>query len=101
MLFVEPTPNLPDRTWLGQLFAEVEISDEQRKNILAGKPGSGVADCGPIVCACFGVGENTLKEAIKNGDAQTVEQIGAVLKAGTNCGSCIPELQSIISALKK
>ncbi len=101
VLFMGPAPELPDRSWLGQLFAEAAVSDEQRRNILAGKPGSGLPDCGPIVCACFGVGENTIKEALKNGEANTVEEIGASLKAGTNCGSCLPELQKIIAGARQ
>jgi assimilatory nitrate reductase catalytic subunit len=26
----------------------------------------------------------------------TIAEIGAALRAGTNCGSCIPELQAIL-----
>ena len=35
--------------------------------------------------------------AIKDG-ASSVEAIGAKLKAGTNCGSCKPELKRLLSA---
>ncbi|MDP7468730.1 MAG: (2Fe-2S)-binding protein [Alphaproteobacteria bacterium] len=31
----------------------------------------------------------------------TVEEIGAALKAGSSCGSCIPEIRSLIAALDK
>lgn len=96
-IFIAPEFDLPARSWLSQLFSEISLSDEMRKNLLAGKPGSGIPDCGPMVCACFGVGENTIKGAVTKGSAKTVEEIGAILKAGTNCGSCIPELQKIIS----
>jgi len=93
VIFMSSKPQLPTRTWLTQLFSEPVISDETRLNLLAGKAGAGVPDVGPIVCACFSVGENTIKEAIKKGTAKTVEDLGAELKAGTNCGSCIPELK--------
>ena len=100
VVFIESSPKLPDPAWLGQMFQQTELSDEQRRNLLAAKPGSGLQDFGPIVCACFGVGENTIKEALKKGEVNSIEQIGATLKAGTNCGSCIPELQKIISENK-
>jgi assimilatory nitrate reductase catalytic subunit len=90
--------DLPSRAWLSQLFAEQQLSDEMRNALLAGKPGAGLPDIGPIVCACFGVGENTIKEAISCGKAKSVDQIGKQLKAGTNCGSCIPELKTFLAS---
>ena len=50
------------------------------------------ADAGPTVCACFGVPLNMIEAAISAG-ATTPEAIGAATKAGTNCGSCLPELR--------
>lgn len=97
VVFIAPSHDLPARSWLSQLFAESRLSDEQRYSLLVGRPGKGQADCGAIVCACFGVGENTLKEAIAKGEVASVEQIGDKLKAGTNCGSCIPELKKMLS----
>lgn len=47
--------------------------------------------------ACFSVGETTIKEAIRNGQAKSVDDIGRCLKAGTNCGSCIPELKQLLA----
>jgi assimilatory nitrate reductase catalytic subunit len=88
---------LPSRAWLSQLFKESELSDEMRNAILAGKPGEGLPDVGPIVCACFGVGQNTITDAIKSGQCKSVDDIGSTLKAGTNCGSCIPELKKLLT----
>jgi assimilatory nitrate reductase catalytic subunit len=48
-----------------------------------------------VVCACFGVGRDAVRSAI-NGGATSVGDIGRVLRAGTNCGSCLPELKRII-----
>jgi assimilatory nitrate reductase catalytic subunit len=97
VVFISPTHDLPARTWLSQLFNETALTIEQRKSLLAGQAGKGQKDCGAIVCACFGVGENTIKEAIASGEATTVEQLGEQLKAGTNCGSCVPELKQFIA----
>ena len=55
-----------------------------------------MANTGPTVCACFGVGRNTICDAISQG-ARTAAEIGGKLKAGTNCGSCIPELKRLIA----
>jgi assimilatory nitrate reductase catalytic subunit len=97
LVFITPQYDLPSRTWLGQLFAEETLSDDMRMNLLAGKPGAGQPDTGTVVCACFGVGENTIKESIADGSAKTVEALGTLLKAGTNCGSCLPELKQYFS----
>ncbi|WP_163414060.1 (2Fe-2S)-binding protein, partial [Escherichia coli] len=51
----------------------------------------------PVVCACFGVGRTTICDAINSG-ARSPSDIGAKLKAGTNCGSCIPELKRLIAS---
>ena len=41
--------------------------------------------------------DTTIKQAIRNGEAKSVEEIGRCLKAGTNCGSCIPELKQLLA----
>ena len=89
---------MPARSWLSQLFSEPMLTDEMRISLLAGKPGAELPDTGPMVCVCFGVGENTIKEAVASGEAKTVDDIGSLLKAGTNCGSCVPEIKKLLSA---
>ncbi len=64
--------------------------------LLSGKPAQGLAATGPVVCACFGIGRNTICDAIAAG-ARSAAEIGLKLKAGTNCGSCIPELKRLIA----
>jgi len=53
-------------------------------------------DVGATVCACFNVGRNTVLDAITNG-AHSVAAIGDITCAGTNCGSCKPELNALLS----
>jgi assimilatory nitrate reductase catalytic subunit len=77
------------------LFAADALTSEQRRMLLSGKSTDGLASAGPIVCACFGVGRTTICDTIASG-ARTAVEIGAKLKAGTNCGSCIPELKRLI-----
>ena len=97
-IFIGPDPRLPSRDWLAALFAEPALDDDARMSLLTGRPGKGRTDAGRVVCACFNVGENTLVEAIRAGKVDSVEAIGALLKAGTNCGSCIPELHALLEA---
>lgn len=54
----------------------------------------------PVVCACFSVAADAIRQAVAAG-AGTLEQIGQSLRAGTNCGSCLPELKRIIARERK
>ncbi len=87
---------LPELTWLGSLFSSTSLSAQDRKCVLIGKPAEGYIDVGRTICSCFTVGENTIVNAIKTHNLSNAGQIGACLKAGTNCGSCVPELNSIL-----
>jgi assimilatory nitrate reductase catalytic subunit len=79
------------RAWLGGLFALETLSPKDRLALLSGRAADGRADAGPLVCACFGVGEREIDAAIAAGAAD-VEAVGAKVKAGTNCGSCKSEI---------
>jgi assimilatory nitrate reductase catalytic subunit len=95
-LFVGPARDAGDWGVVKNLFAAEALADDQRRMLLSGKSMDGLASAGPIVCACFGVGRTTICDAIAGG-AGTAAEIGAQLKAGTNCGSCIPELKRLIA----
>ena len=95
-IFIGPDYHLPERDWLLKLFADAHLDDYDRTSILTGKPANPQADNGRIVCACFNVGINTLRDEIKQQQLKTPEQVGERLRAGTNCGSCIPEIREII-----
>jgi assimilatory nitrate reductase catalytic subunit len=51
----------------------------------------------PVVCACFGIGAGRIRNAVTSGTATTVAEIGQATQAGTNCGSCLPELKRMIA----
>jgi NAD(P)H-nitrite reductase large subunit len=87
---------------LSEFFSTVmaHLNEVQRRMLLSGKSSDGLASAGPIVCACFGVGRATICDSITGG-AGTAAEIGLRLKAGTNCGSCIPELKRLISEAGK
>ncbi len=90
-------PNI-DRSWVGGCFAN-ELESHPRRFLLAGRM-SGMKDTGITVCSCFSVGLNTILDAIQNEKLCSVEEIGEALKAGTNCGSCVPELTEILEQQK-
>jgi len=99
-LFVGPADAAPQWDAVKAVFEADALGDAQRRAVLSGKSTSGLADPGPVVCACFGVGLNTIRAAIASGEATSAEAIGTALRAGTNCGSCLPELRKIVSAAK-
>ena len=76
------------------------LGQESRGDILAGRPGADKPDGGATVCACLGVGVNTIRHAIAAQGLTTVEAIGKALGAGTNCGSCRPELKALLGTAK-
>jgi assimilatory nitrate reductase catalytic subunit len=96
-VFVATTRLLPSRNWLATLFGAQKVSDADRLAILAGRAPKGTLEAGPVVCSCFAVGRSTLLRAIRGDKLVTVEQIGKALRAGTNCGSCIPELKGLLA----
>ncbi|HEY5717118.1 MAG TPA: molybdopterin-dependent oxidoreductase, partial [Motiliproteus sp.] len=79
VLMIATTPSLPERDWLGSLFAKQHLSDDERRLLLSGRAPVG-ASAGPTVCACFGVGRNTISDAIRNQGLDSVAAIGRILK---------------------
>ena len=96
VIFIAGGNPLPERNWLTGLFAKTSLELPERKALLTGLPPLGVADVGMIVCACFNVGEKTIRTAIKEKGLKTHQEVGACLKAGTNCGSCVPEIKALL-----
>ncbi len=97
-LYIAPKALLPDRDWITSLFKRERLSAMHRKALLAGQPMSMVNNEGPLVCSCFKVGKNRIIETIKTKNITDEKQITACLKAGGNCGSCLPEIRGLIKA---
>ncbi len=72
------------------------VPDAARAQILAGRMYNATAAEGPKVCACFGVTRDAIRHAVVTHRLSSAKQIGVLLQAGTNCGSCIPELEEIL-----
>ncbi|MDP9142298.1 MAG: (2Fe-2S)-binding protein, partial [Pseudomonadota bacterium] len=96
-VFVSPrSDDLPAREWLSGLFVQTTLEEFDRVGLMVGQPAQPGADPGPLVCSCFGVGRNVICTAIREG-AHSAEALGATLRCGTNCGSCVPELKALIA----
>ncbi len=96
-LFVGPTPLALSRAFVAAALGDT-MSEADGRRLLAGRPGAGRVDKGETVCACFQVGGNQIRAALAQPGCTTVAAVGAALRAGTNCGSCRPEIQRIIEA---
>jgi assimilatory nitrate reductase catalytic subunit len=72
------------------------VPDSARGRLLAGRLYDKAAAEGPRVCACFGVTRDAIRHAVVTHRLKTSAEIGVVLGAGTNCGSCVPELEEIL-----
>ncbi|CAM4049108.1 Nitrate reductase [Bordetella tumbae] len=96
-VYLSPRPDLPSRQWLASLFAQECLEDIDRAGVLLGQPIVAGADTGPVICSCFGVGRNTICDAIRDKGLQTTGEITACVKAGGNCGSCVPELKRLLT----
>ncbi|MEP9390186.1 nitrate reductase [Mesorhizobium sp. KR9-304] len=97
-LLVAPPDQLPARDWLVSLLASRQpLSMADRMALLSGRSPVPMPSVGRIICSCFNIGVNQLASAAAAGCA-TVEQVGAQLRAGTNCGSCRSEIRAIIDA---
>jgi assimilatory nitrate reductase catalytic subunit len=96
-IYIDGRPTLPDRGWLASLFAARQLTAPMRTSLLAARALEG-SDQGALVCACFGVGRSAIVACARQlGRAATPVEIGKRLKCGTNCGSCIPEIQALIN----
>jgi assimilatory nitrate reductase catalytic subunit len=95
-LFVGTRPVRGDRDGLSACFSGKPIDERARLGILSGRLGD-YPDRGAIVCSCFSVGRKTLVDAIRSRRLSSAQQIGAALRAGTNCGSCVPELNALLA----
>lgn len=97
VLNIAATPGLRPSQWLKGMLALDALTAEERRALLAGAMAEGAVDAGPVVCVCHQVGAVTIADAITNG-CGSVEAVGNACAAGTNCGSCIPELKRMLSA---
>ena len=96
-IYISRRPDLPDRGWLAGLFERKRLEAAERASLLAGRPPGARSDAGPLVCSCWAVGRNTLRRAIAEHGLTDTRQVGARLRAGTGCGSCLSEIRALLA----
>ncbi|CAN5175521.1 nitrate reductase [soil metagenome] len=80
------------RDRLAPFMAIDRLGVDQRTALLQG---GDAADRGGEMCACFGVSCYAVETAIAEG-ATSLDAVGAATRAGTNCGSCRPEIRVLL-----
>ena len=78
----------------------VTLPGQNAPGALTGRVPASVPNPGPVLCSCFGTGINTIVSAIETRGLMSVAQIGDALGAGTNCGSCRPELAQLLAQVR-
>ena len=96
-IFLSSSAALPPRNWLAGLFDQAQLDDLDRTGLLLGQPAKPAVDTGRTICSCYGVGSNTICDAIRERNLDSVAQVTACLKAGGNCGSCVPEIKKLLT----
>ena len=82
------------------MFALDELGALERATLLAARAPKQGPDPGPTVCSCFGVGRNTIMLAIRDKDLKTSGEVRACVRAGGNCGSCVPEIRKLLEEVR-
>lgn len=95
-LFVAPAGARPNVDALKGLLGAGPVAPEDRRVLLTGRRAGLGAASGPLVCACFGVPKGEIEAAIGSG-CTDVAAVGRAVKAGTNCGSCVPEIRALLA----
>ncbi len=94
-LFVSKKPVAVMRDYL------VTLTDTDAPYAIAGVSPADQPDPGPTVCSCFNVGVNTIVDAIETQGLVSVDGVGKALQAGTNCGSCRPEIADLLAKVRE
>jgi assimilatory nitrate reductase catalytic subunit len=99
VLFFGRDGQAPPWSGLAEAWRLGRLDGTARRFLLAGRGASADFDASPTICACFGLKTRAILAAIADGACST-EAVGARLNAGTNCGSCLPELRRIVAAAR-
>ena len=95
--------DLAAEPWMRDFFLSGASVVELRQRLLAGSAlaPEGFKARGKVVCNCFNVSEREIIDfcAATSGDASgKLMALQATKKCGTNCGSCLPELRTLVAA---
>ncbi len=95
---ISSRPELAEREPLRALFALETLREFERLTLLAGGAQVRREQDGPLLCSCFEVGRGTIVRAIEKYQLTDARAVGERLSAGTNCGSCLPEIRELLQS---
>jgi bacterioferritin-associated ferredoxin len=52
-----------------------------------------------LICHCYQVTASSIREAIDEGDAETIAEVTRLTAAGSGCGSCQCRIQRLLAGL--
>ncbi len=89
--------------WLKPLLQNELPAQAYGRALLQGSAQAPVAMAAPSrqVCTCFNVSESAIQTQLarcRGGESERLAQLQQALQCGTNCGSCVPELQRLVRA---
>jgi len=64
------------------------------------KGGFAAGKKGTVVCTCFGVTDEEIREVVRSNNLTTVEQVTNYCKAGGGCGGCHDQIEKIIEEIQ-
>jgi assimilatory nitrate reductase catalytic subunit len=87
--------------WIGELLVEQLPADLYGRALLSGSPvaPTPVPSRGAQVCSCFDITEPQIETVLARCNGAPDEQLTQLqgeLKCGSNCGSCLPKLRSMV-----
>jgi len=89
------------QAWISDLLQNEQPAQRYGRALLlaVSEPPVPVVSKGKVVCSCFNVRDVTIGENLMHSsgsDAVRLSQLQDSLHCGTNCGSCVPELQRMV-----
>jgi assimilatory nitrate reductase catalytic subunit len=88
---------IPERWWEGA-FASHTLGVRQRSGLLTlGAGENALAHADPLICSCNRVARSTILNAARQSGVTRPEDVGRLTGAGTGCGSCLPEIRTLLA----
>jgi assimilatory nitrate reductase catalytic subunit len=89
------------QTWISSLLRDEQAAQAYGRALLlpVSKPPVAVVSKGKVVCTCFNVRDVAIEDQLKSckgSPAERLAKLQGALQCGTNCGSCVPELQRMV-----
>ncbi|MBC8413411.1 MAG: Fe-S cluster assembly protein NifU [Nitrospira sp.] len=57
------------------------------------------SDEGTIICQCYGLTDTKLRHVIKENSLRTAEDVTNFTKAGGGCGTCLPDIEKLLTEI--